>query len=214
MILLLAIIIGYGAGCLNGSQLVGRWKKVDIKNSGVKNAGASNTTIVLGWKYGVIVGLIDILKAVVPILLVPSVLAKLGLGQDVETLFIFLMGSFIILGHNYPVNMNFNGGKGTASFIGMMFAVDWKIGLLSFGILLFFTLLTDYLVIGVLLMYITFTAGVWVDGYGLQAVLISAALTAISSVKHLENYRRIKDKTETTISGLFKKDKSNQSLHR
>lgn len=45
--------------------------------------------------------------------------------------------------------MKFSGGKGTASFVGILLAIDWKVALIGIGILLLFTNATDYLVIGV-----------------------------------------------------------------
>ena len=198
---LLWALIGYVAGCINGSQIIGKIKGVDIKNSGVKNAGASNTAILLGWKFGIIVGIIDILKAVVPIV----ILHQIG-GENKEIL-MYLTGLFVIFGHNYPVNMKFKGGKGTASLIGLLFALDWKIGLISFGLLVVTALLTDYLVIGVLVMYLSFITMTVLFDYGWIPVIIAIGLTVLSILKHLENYRRIKNKTETKVSSMFKKKK-------
>lgn len=192
-------LIGYIAGCLNGSQIIGQMKGVDIKNSGVKNAGASNTAILLGWKFGIIVALIDILKAVVPII----ILHQLG-GENANVL-MYLTGLFVILGHNYPINMKFKGGKGTASLIGLLFALDWKMGLISFLLLVVFALLTDYLIIGVFVMYTAFiTLTVWFD-YGWIAIAISITLTLLSLYMHRENFQRIKNKTEKKVSSMFKK---------
>ncbi len=48
--LLIIAIIGYLFGCINGSQIIGKCKHIDIKNYGSRNAGASNVTLQLGWK--------------------------------------------------------------------------------------------------------------------------------------------------------------------
>lgn len=55
MYLLISSLVGYLFGCLNGSQLIGKYKQVSIKHAGMKNAGATNATLVLGVKYGVVV---------------------------------------------------------------------------------------------------------------------------------------------------------------
>lgn len=156
MYFLIAGIIGYLFGCLHGSQLVGKIKNVDIKNSGVKNAGASNTTIILGWKYGILVALIDIFKATLAILLVLFIITENGITGDWKYLLIYTTVFFVIIGHNYPITMKFSGGKGTASLVGALIAIDWKIALIGIAILLIFTFTTDYLVIGVLCMYLSF----------------------------------------------------------
>lgn len=196
---LLWTLIGYVAGCINGSQIIGKIKGVDIKNSGVKNAGASNTAILLGWKFGIIVGLIDILKAIIPIL----ILHQIG-GEHQETL-MYLTGLCVILGHNYPITMKFKGGKGTASLIGLLFALDWKIGLISFVLLVLVALLTDYLVIGVLIMYVSFITMTALFDYGVIPLVIAISLTLLSVVMHIENYQRIGKKTEKKVSSMFKK---------
>lgn len=207
--ILIAILLGYAFGCVHGSQIVGKYKNVDIKNSGVKNAGASNTTIVLGWKYGVIVGLVDIFKATIAIVIMRLILHYSGsdLDQETQNLVMYLTGFLVVIGHNYPATMKFKGGKGTASVVGMFLALDWKIALISIILLVAFTFVTDYLVVGVLMMYISFIVTTYYFDFGTNATLIAAIMTVLSFVKHLENYQRILNNKETKISDMTKKRK-------
>lgn len=153
---LMVSIIGYLFGCLHGSQLIGKLKNIDIKNSGVKNAGASNTTILLGWKYGILVALVDIFKATFAVLLVLYILNRNGVAGDAQMFLVYITIFSVIIGHNYPITMKFRGGKGTASLVGALLAIDWKVAVIGIGVLLLFTFITDYLVIGVLFMYLSF----------------------------------------------------------
>lgn len=155
MVTALAAMIGYFIGCIHGSQLISLYKRVDIKNSGVKNAGASNTTILLGWKYGIFVALFDILKGTFAIFVVLYLLDVYGISGDERILLIYVTALFVILGHNYPITMKFSGGKGTASLVGILLAVDWKVAVIGIGLLLVITIATDYLVMGVLVMYLS-----------------------------------------------------------
>ncbi|MCH1627747.1 glycerol-3-phosphate acyltransferase [Ferdinandcohnia quinoae] len=202
-----AMIIGYLIGCIHGSQIIGKLKGVNIKQSGVKNAGASNTMIVLGWKYGIIVALIDIGKAVLPIVIGGIVLNDADLINELQVFILYIVGAAVIIGHNYPFTMNFSGGKGTASMVGLILALDWKIGLISIGILIITAIVTDYLVVGVFLMYITFTITTFVFDHGIYPTMIALFLFLLSVYKHVENIKRIKNKTEVRISGSFKKKK-------
>lgn len=204
MYFLIASVIGYLFGCLHGSQLVGKYKNIDIKNTGVKNAGASNTTILLGWKYGILVALIDIFKATLAILLVLFILTESGITGDLRHLLVYITVFFVIIGHNYPVTMRFSGGKGTASLVGALIAIDWRIALIGIGILLIFTFATDYLVIGVLCMYLSFLATTYLF-FGVEPALIVIVLSCLSILKHLENYKRIVTKEETKLSSMFGK---------
>ena len=56
------MVIGYLFGCINGSQIIGKYKQVNIKHNGTKNAGATNTAVQLGVGFGVLVAFIDIVK--------------------------------------------------------------------------------------------------------------------------------------------------------
>ncbi|MEH7225608.1 glycerol-3-phosphate acyltransferase [Bacillus sp. JJ1566] len=204
MLALVSIIMGYIFGCIHGSTIVGKLKKVNIKESGIKNAGASNTTIVLGWKYGIIVALIDIGKGIIPVLFMKNWLNSYSLDESTFYFLVFLTGAFVIIGHIFPVTMKFNGGKGTASMIGVVFAIDWKVGLIGFAALIMVTLISDYIPIGVLAMYLCWVGLTYLFGYPPNAILITIALTLLCIYKHLENWKRIQNKTETRISSMLK----------
>lgn len=204
MYLLLACIIGYLFGCLHGSQIVGMYKQIDIKKSGVKNSGASNTTILLGWKYGILVALIDVFKATVSILILLFILKENGVTVETQTLLVYINALFIILGHNYPITMKFRGGKGTASLVGALLAIDWRIAVIGIGILFIVTFATDYLVVGVLFMYISFLITTYLF-LGMAPTMIAMLLSVLSVMKHLENYKRILNKEETRLSSMFRK---------
>jgi acyl phosphate:glycerol-3-phosphate acyltransferase len=191
-------------GCIHGSQLVGKYKKIDIKKSGVKNAGASNTTILLGWKYGILVALIDIFKGTLAVLLMLYLLNEKGITGDTQILLVYVTAMAVILGHNFPITMKFSGGKGTASLVGILLAIDWKIALIGIGILVIFTFATDYLVIGVLMMYISFLVTTYYF-FGIEPMMIVVFLSALSVLKHIENYKRIIAKEERRLSSMFPK---------
>ncbi|ALX50624.1 glycerol-3-phosphate acyltransferase [Lentibacillus amyloliquefaciens] len=205
MSVMIVSLIGYLFGCIHGSQVVGKYKKMDIKNTGVKNSGASNTTILLGWKYGILVALIDIFKATLSILLVLYLLESLGITGPTQTLLVYINALFIIVGHNYPVTMNFSGGKGTASLVGVLLAIDWKIALIGIAILLLLTLATDYLVVGVLFMYVSFLVMTYLF-FGIEPTIVVVLLSVMSILKHMDNYKRIINKEETRISSMFRKE--------
>ena len=110
---ILSLGMGYLIGCISPAAWISKKKHVDLKKEGTKNLGATNTAIVLGRKAGIFVMLFDILKsyfsARIARILFPH-LAAAGL--------IACFG--VILGHCFPVTMNFQGGKGLAAFGGMV----------------------------------------------------------------------------------------------
>src|SRR5690625_840304 len=152
---LLIIIIGYLFGCINGSQIIGKYKNVNIKNNGMKNAGATNTTVLLGWKYGFIVAGIDVFKAIISLVFVAVIVSHYHLTFEMQMIFLYVNALFVVIGHNYPLTMNFKGGKGTASLFGVLLFLDWKFAVFGLFILLLFAFVTNYFVLGTFMLYVS-----------------------------------------------------------
>jgi len=198
---------GYAVGCLHGSVVAQKLSGVNLKETGVKNAGASNATIVLGKKFGALVAVIDIGKGAGAILLVHYFTENAGLPEVFVALLLFLTAAAAVIGHNFPFYMNFNGGKGTATIIGVLLAIDWRVGLIGFALFVVVALITDFLVFGVLMLYITLIVmAVWADGY--WPIVIATLLFAVAVWKHIENFQRMKERSEKRVSAVFKKNKT------
>ena len=109
---LLVILGAYLLGCSNMAYYVGKVNKVDLTKLGSGNLGASNTTALLGWGSGVLVGIHDIGKAALAVFLAQLLLPELpNVGA--------VAGVACVMGHIFPFYLKFKGGKGLASFIGM-----------------------------------------------------------------------------------------------
>src|SRR5690554_5690347 len=131
--IIISAVIGYLLGNIQSAYILGKLiKKVDIRTMGQGNAGASNAVESLGWKFGALVAFIDVLKGAVSIFLVKQ-LFNVELNSEGAFL-LYLAGYTAILGHIYPFYMNFKGGKGTATLIGILIGLNPIYGLI--GILL------------------------------------------------------------------------------
>jgi len=206
--IILFIIVGYIIGCLHGSKVAQFLSGVDLKKTGHGNAGASNATLSLGWKYGVLVALIDIGKGVLAIIGAHFFLADAAQYTEVQVwLFTYLIAAGVILGHNFPFHMGFNGGKGTASIIGILLAVDWKIGLFALILFVILSFATNYLIVGVLEFYLVFCTAtfLWIPGIG--PTIIALLLFGIAIILHIENIKRLVKGTEPKVTSAFKKKK-------
>lgn len=202
------LLIGYLVGSIHGSKLAQWMSGVNIKKEGLNNSGASNATIVLGWKYGVLVGAIDILKGAIMIIGARLIATQLTSISTSELDFLlYIAGAAVILGHNFPIYTKFKGGKGTASIIGVLLALHWPIGLAGLLLLICITLLTDYLLIGVFFFYLIFIgASIWTaDGIG--PIIVAGFLFLMASFLHIENVQRLIRKEEVKISSVMKKKK-------
>ncbi|WP_241536053.1 glycerol-3-phosphate acyltransferase [Indiicoccus explosivorum] len=200
-----ALAIGYSIGAVHGSVAARMLSGVNIKSEGVKNSGASNAAIVLGWKYGALVAAIDIGKGAAAVLLLRLLLADAALPPQAVWTLLFLTGAAAVMGHNFPFYMGFDGGKGTAAVIGVLLALDWRFGLAGLALLVALSLVTDYLVIGVLALYAVFIFTAAGPASGIWPVAIASALFIMAVWKHIDNIRRIADGTENKVSAVFRK---------
>ncbi|MGE7949869.1 glycerol-3-phosphate acyltransferase [Lysinibacillus sp. NPDC093688] len=200
------LLVGYLIGCVHGSKVAQFLSGVDLKKAGYGNAGASNATLSLGWKYGILVALIDIGKGVAAIIGAHVYLADITQLTEVQVwLFIYIVAAGVILGHNFPFYMGFNGGKGTASIIGILLAIDWKVGLFALILFVIFSFVTSFLIVGVLEFYLVFCTAtyLWIPGVG--PTIIALFLFGIAIILHIENIKRLMLGTEPKVTSAFKK---------
>jgi glycerol-3-phosphate acyltransferase PlsY len=198
------IIIGYLFGCLQFAYIYGKVvKKVDIRTIGNKNAGATNAAQSLGIKVGVVIAILDILKAIAAAALVRYLFPQLMSTDGMLPLYV--SGAAVVLGHNYPFFMNFKGGKGTASTVGMLFSINMVLGFLSILIILVLTIITDYIIYGTLgLLILLVWSTVYYD-FGLACLIIALIMSVQSIYKHIPNFKRVFRKEEKGLRATIKK---------
>ena len=116
MKIFLIIIMSYLLGSIPFGYITTKLiKKEDVRNFGSGNIGATNVSRVLGAKYGVLVALLDIFKGFTAVWL-----AQLLLSSAMGSYIPLLAGLFAILGHDYTIFLNFSGGKGVATTLGVI----------------------------------------------------------------------------------------------
>jgi len=195
---LISSILGYLMGCIQSAYLIGRMAgKLDIRDHGSGNAGASNITSTLGIKYGVVVGLVDILKGFL------AVQFTLWIYPGVLDLAL-LAGLMAVVGHIFPFFMGFRGGKGVATLAGVMFGVDWKLGILFVLLVAVPALATDYIVAGSFTTFLALPIVTYLRGYPIYFTLWGIALAALCFYLHRGNIRRILAGEELKISSVIK----------
>jgi len=200
-----AVLIGYLFGCFQTSYFISKMvSQKDIREIGSGNAGASNVTSELGWKYGILTGFSDVLKAYIPTQLVLYIFP--GAYQPLEL--IALAGTGAVLGHIYPFFLDFRGGKGVACYIGMLLAIDWQIGIAVIIGLILFTIITDYVAVGSISLYILILLLAYTRDYSDVVVSCAVVLFVVGMIKHWINVQRILSGTETGLRSVFKKNKA------
>ena len=114
---IICLIIGYAFGLFQTGYFVGKLNHVDIRKTGSGNSGSTNALRVLGVKAGLMTFAGDVLKCVLPILLVRQIFS----GSDCLPLLAMYTGAGATLGHNYPFYLKFKGGKGLRFWPGLCF---------------------------------------------------------------------------------------------
>lgn len=199
----IAVLLGYLLGCSNMAYYLAKWKKADLRAAGSGNLGASNATVLLGWKAGILVAVHDAGKSILAVALANHLFSNaVNIGA--------VAGIASVLGHIFPFYLKFKGGKGFASYMGMTIALNWKLALCVIAAVILITVITDYIVCGTVTTIVAVPAYMAItQGYLLALILFVG--TAVILWKHRENFPRMLNGTElglrSAIRGENKLDK-------
>ncbi|HZK34585.1 MAG TPA: glycerol-3-phosphate 1-O-acyltransferase PlsY [Bacillota bacterium] len=192
MIYVLAAVIGYAIGNFTASYFVGKgMKNIDIREHGSGNAGATNTLRVLGMKAGTIVFVSDVIKGIVA--------AHIGIWLIGTPTGGLVAGSFAVIGHNWPLVLNFKGGKGIATTFGLMLILFPEVAGIIIAIFVSVTLLTRYVSLASISCAITFPILLYVFKYPSQIILIGIFLAGLAVLRHKANITKLINGNENKI---------------
>lgn len=142
-------VFAYLVAAIPVGVLIGRLRGVDLRSVGSGNIGATNAVRALGRTWGLIVFVLDVLKAFAPVALAARSGALGGLPEPEAA--IAIVGGAATLGHIYPIYLGFRGGKGVACALGVFFAIVPLTGLLAVLLYLQALVLTRVSAIGSLI---------------------------------------------------------------
>jgi acyl phosphate:glycerol-3-phosphate acyltransferase len=121
-----AIVAAYLVGSLAFAVIVSKAMGLsDPRTFGSKNPGATNVLRSGSKPAAIVTLLLDAFKGLVPVLLVKVFGPRYGMQEGTMA----LVGLAAFLGHLYPVFFRFEGGKGVATFMGVVFGIDWVLGI-------------------------------------------------------------------------------------
>jgi acyl-phosphate glycerol 3-phosphate acyltransferase len=205
-----SVLVAYLLGSIPFGFLIARiFGKIDIRTVGSGNIGATNVGRVLGGKFFVLVFLLDFFKGFLPTLYLPM-LTRYETGLRLADLPV-LVAVAAIVGHNFPVYLKFKGGKGVATSLGSVFALDaFASGASAFSFAMFL-LITRYVsmssILGGLAWLIVHFSRVE-DAWARDQIALSIAslgLEVLLIVRHRGNLVRIWQRTEPKVNLRKKK---------
>ncbi|HET8624842.1 MAG TPA: glycerol-3-phosphate 1-O-acyltransferase PlsY [Gemmatimonadales bacterium] len=183
--------LAYLLGAIPTSWLAGKlFRGIDLRKHGSRNLGATNVYRVLGWKYAIPVGLVDVLKGTAAVWLCGSRVPEIPL-------FPLLCGLAAVVGHVFSVFVGFKGGKGVATAAGVVLAfAPWAL-LAVTVIWALLVWLTGYVSVASIVSAALFPLAAWLLHDARGAVLIAeTGLAAFIVWKHRANIQRLLAGTE------------------
>jgi glycerol-3-phosphate acyltransferase PlsY len=180
----LAAVVGYALGAVNPAAIIAKVVHVDLRGSGSGNPGATNVGRVLGPRWGVLVGALDILKGFIPAV----VFGILG-GQTAGE----VAGLAAVVGHITSPYLKGRGGKGVATTLGAILGVQPLLAipvLIAFGIgVLIWHRVGLGAVLGAVVLAISGVVGWWTGWTDQADMWFAVILAAIVLVRHQRNVR-------------------------
>lgn len=193
---LIIIIIAYLLGNISTSYIVAKkLAGVDIRTQGSGNAGSTNVLRTLGKKAGAFTFAGDVLKGFIAVWIAKMIAYVLHI--DV-TICAYLAVVAVVLGHNYPVFLGFKGGKGVATSLGSMLAMNPVTALTCLGFFIIIVALTKYVSLGSIL-GIGLSPILMIINHNLKGVWVTLFLTISVAYTHKENIKRLLNGTERKI---------------
>ena len=159
--------------------------KKDIRNIGSGNIGATNVLRTGNKSIGYATLFLDIIKAVIPIIYL-----KLNYAD-----YIFIGSLCIFLGHVFPIWLKFNGGKGVATYVGILFSINVSIGLIFVGVWFLTFLISKYSSLSSL--FASLSIPIYLFFFTNQNFIFFSIMFILIFYTHRENIKRLKNKEES-----------------
>lgn len=174
---------------------------IDVRQHGSGNAGATNTLRVLGKKAGFIVLGIDALKGFAAASLAIFILPDAG-DENQILIYKMVLGFVAVLGHIYPVFAGFKGGKGIATLLGIVIALNAWLALYCFVLFVLTVSITRYISVGSMLSaMVSPLIAFWLNHYNINPLFYFCCVVAMLVIyTHRSNIKRLAAGSENRFS--------------
>lgn len=189
---IILVILSYLVGSISFGYLIAKKiKNVDIRKVGSGNAGATNISRVVGFKFALLVFLLDVGKGLLAVLLAD----RLGSGNWA----IIFCGFAVIIGHNWPIFFSFKGGRGSATTLGVFLGIMPLAALTVFGLIVVIILVTRYVSLGSLIGALLIPFSVLFFHYPAEYLFFGLTVMALVIWRHIPNIKRLLQGKELKI---------------
>jgi len=186
MEVLIISILSYLTGSVPfGFILTKVFLKKDIRDIGSGNIGATNALRAGNKSLGYGTLFLDIIKAIIPVVYV-----KLNYPD-----YIFIASLCVFLGHIFPIWLKFKGGKGVATYVGILFSINLTIGFVFIGVWFFTFLISKYSSLSSL--SASLSIPIYLFFFTNQNLVFFSIMFILILYTHRENVKRLKNKEES-----------------
>ena len=193
LLLIISCIVAYLIGSIPFGYLVAKLRGINIREVGSGNIGATNIARNLGWKLGAVVGVLDFMKSFFPVLIARMLFDEIG--------YVLLVSIMPIVGHIFPLWLNFRGGKGVASIFGLLGAYFGLPTFLGF-LLAWFLVVKQIRLMSLvnLVVALLIPVAFWLKYTQVAFILFGVLLGAIIWITHRANIKRLLAGEENKIT--------------
>jgi len=197
------IIIAYLLGSLPSAVWWGQaYYGIDVRDYGSCNAGATNTFRVLGRKAGIMVMGLDIFKGLTAVTLATVWVLLEFIPEKDLVLFKIIFGIAAVLGHIFPIYVNFKGGKGVATLLGMVLGINPLAALICVAVFFIVLLVSKHVSLGSMLGTLTFPLLLLITNLTPKdpiLIIFGFFFFFVVLVTHTKNIKRIIQGTENKV---------------
>ena len=196
LVYLIIIVVAYLLGNISTSYIIGKkFAGVDIRTQGSGNAGSTNVLRTMGKKAGAMTFGGDVLKGAIAVGFA-RVLAHYMKADEATCAYIAVVA--VVIGHNWPAFLGFRGGKGVATSLGSMIAINPVLALSCFGIFLVIVAITKYVSLGAIV-GISMSPIMMIFTKNSKGLIATLFLTVSVIYTHRENIKRLLSGTERKL---------------
>lgn len=210
LMLILSVVLAYLIGSIPTSVWIGKiFYKVDVREMGSGNAGATNTIRLLGWKAGVPVLVFDVFKGWLAVYISQYLLPE-SIPEVTNVYYRIIIAVAAVLGHVFPIYAGFRGGKGIATLLGIGIALYPESILIVLAIFAGVLIFTGYVSLSSIIASICFPFIVvfFSDENHLALNLLAVFVAVFVPLTHHKNIKRLIQGKENRFSILKKIHKS------
>lgn len=178
-----AVVFAYFLGGVPVGVIVAARKGVNLFKVGSGNIGTTNVVRALGAKMGLLVWLGDVAKGLV------AALVGLALARSEPA--VAACGAAVVTGHCWSPYLRFRGGRGIATSLGVLLVVDWRVGLLAFGVWIVVVVVTRIVSVASLAAAVSLLPLVNIFHPTAPLILMTGYLTCLAFFRHRENIERL-----------------------